>query len=191
MDTPVSAETLPVELDSQHYVAYEKLRDGRDIVIRSIRPEDKPVLQEGMHHLSRESLYFRFFTGKTELSEKELTFFTEIDFIHHVGLLASLLVSGAEAVPIGVGRYIMTDRTKALENAELAFAVDEKFQGLGVGTHLMKHLTKIGRAQGLKKFTAFVLPQNIKMQAVFMCCGLPMTQVHNDAGVLEMTLSLE
>jgi len=170
------------------YLAHETLLDGRKLVIRAIRPEDKPILQEGMHHLSPQSLYFRFFGHKKELSVKELNYFTEIDFIHHVGLLASIVENGQE-VPAGVGRYIVSDKPED-SCAELAFAVDEKYQGHGIGTHLLKHLTIIARAEGLKEFRARVLSDNKKMLAVFEACELAKKQDYEELGIFDIRLSL-
>ena len=120
----------------ESYVRTDLLRDGRKVSIRAIRPEDKPVLQETLHHLSKQSQYFRFFTPKDDLTEKELEFFTDIDFVHHVGLLASI-VSDHEEFPAGVGRYIMSDDETGSASAELAFTVAEEFQGMGIGTNVI------------------------------------------------------
>jgi RimJ/RimL family protein N-acetyltransferase len=174
---------------ASHYVAHDTLVDGSEIVIRAIRPDDKPLLQEGMHHLSSESLYFRFFGHKRELSDGELKYFTELDFVHHVGLAAFLEDKGRE-IPVGVARYIMSDDTKLTDSAELAFAVDEQYQGRGIGKLLMKHLTIIAHEEGLKKFTARVMADNVKMLAVFETCGLPKTKTYDELGILDITLEL-
>jgi GNAT superfamily N-acetyltransferase len=174
---------------ASHYVAYDTLVDGSEVIIRAIRPDDKPLLQEGMHHLSRDSIYFRFFGHKKELSESELTYFTELDFVHHVGLAAFFVDKGRE-VPVGVARYIMSEDTKVTDSAELAFAVDEQYQGRGIGKLLMKHLIVIARAEGLKKFTARVMADNVKMLGVFESCALPKTQKYDSLGIFDITLDL-
>src|SRR6516162_491935 len=87
------------------YFASEKLRDGRTLIIRALRRDDKDILQEGMHHLSKRSRYYRFLTPKDELTPAELDYFTDVDLFHHVALLALLLEDGRE-IPIGVGRYV-------------------------------------------------------------------------------------
>ncbi|HEY9682992.1 MAG TPA: GNAT family N-acetyltransferase [Oculatellaceae cyanobacterium] len=173
----------------QDYQASEVLADGSQITVRALHPEDKPILQEGMHHLSKNSLYNRFFTWKTELSPKELSFFTELDFVDHVGLLASLVTPEGER-PLGVGRYIACKELKSIHAAEIAFAVDEEFQGRGIGKLLMKHLIVIGRQNHVKLFVAYVLPGNRKMLAVLYGSGLPVTRNQDEAGVLEIRLRL-
>ena len=171
-----------------NYATSDILRDGRTLHIRSIRADDKQLLQESWQALSKQSQYFRFFTPKDELTEGDLVYFTEIDLVNHVGLGASIFSDDAE-VPVGVGRYISSD-VGSNASAEIAFVVGERYQGLGIATILLRHLVLIARAQAITEFTAFVLPENTQMQSVLRKSGLPTKQVINSAGVLEITLSL-
>jgi GNAT superfamily N-acetyltransferase len=170
------------------YEALDKLPDGRTLKIRTVQPDDKDFLQYGMHHLSKQSLYFRFFTPKEELTEEELAYFTQ-PTARHVGLVAAVIDGEAER-PAGVGRYFVSSN-KEEATAELAFAVIEEFQGLGIATILLKHLIEIARSEGIAEFTAFVLPENIRMIRVLCNSGLPMKQVLNVANVYEVSLSLK
>ncbi len=173
---------------AQNYCAEDVLRDRRKVLIRAIRSTDKPILQEGFHHLSDQSKYFRFFMSKKELSRQELAYFTDIDYTHHVGLLASVVVNDSE-IPAGVCRYIMND-AGGNQSAEVAVTVTEEYQGLGIGTVLLKHLIRIGKGRGIKEFTAFVLPENRRMLRIFCNSRLPLRRVLNAAGVWEISLSL-
>jgi RimJ/RimL family protein N-acetyltransferase len=73
--------------------------------------------------------------------------------------------------------------------AEVAFAIDDPHQRLGIATHLIKHLIEIARAAELKGFVAEVLPENVPMLKVFERCGLAMT-TRGERGVLHVTLDL-
>ncbi len=172
------------------FLVEEKLRDGRTLTIRAIRSGDKPILQEGMHHLSPRSLYFRFLSPKKELTDKELIYFTEVDFFHHVALLASIRENGID-IPAGVGRYVMSNNPAIPVSADIGFAVNDEYQGMGIGTILLRHLTAIARAAGITEFTALVHPDNQKMLHVFRRSGLPMKETVNCVGVLEIVLSLQ
>ena len=162
--------------------------DGRRVHLRAIRPDDKQSLREGFHRLSGRSVYFRFFRPKRELSEEELKYFTEIDFVRHVALLAVLRQDGGEQ-PIGVGRYIEINDARPIRSAEVAFAVDEAHRGLGVATLLLRHLVVIAQAYGITTFEADVLADNEKMLEVFAHSGLPLHSTH-EAGVIHVSLSL-
>lgn len=172
------------------YIAEEKLLDGRSVVIRAVCPTDKPLLVEGMRHLSQESLYYRFLTPKRELTQKELKYFTEIDFHNHVALMALVKDADGKECPAGVGRYIAIE-AKEGDCAELAFVVEDAFQHRGIATLLLKHLCVIARASQIKRFKAIVLADNLKMLEVFKHSGLTLSSRIHTAGVLELTLSLE
>ena len=177
-------------MDLKNYVANDKLHDGRVLNTRSIRPDDKPILIRGLHNLSKEARYFRFFTHKEAFSEEELAYFTELDFSSHVGLLAFLVEDeGNTERAVAIGRYIVSPAEK--KQAEVAFVVKEEYRGLGIGSILLKHLVEIGRTQIVESFIAFVMPDNAKMLRVFRKSGLPMHEKINNVGVFEISLSLK
>jgi GNAT superfamily N-acetyltransferase len=174
---------------TQDYLAYDKLKDGRTIAIRAIRPDDKCLLQEGMHHLSKQSLYFRFFIYKDSLSEKELDYFTRVDFIKHVALVAGFYRDDRFS-PAATGRYIVSSKFGCEDTAEFAVTVAEEYQRLGFGTILLQHLAKIGQANGLRELVGLVLPENIKMLNLVAHCGLPYKRTLDKAGQWDIRISL-
>src|SRR5919198_5303239 len=87
-----------------HYATDALLRDGGSVHIRAIRPDDKQRLLALFERLSSRSVYFRFFQTKQRLTDEELRYFTELDFVRHVALVATLRERDAEHI-IGVGRY--------------------------------------------------------------------------------------
>lgn len=174
---------------AENYCAKEKLRDGREVTIRALKSQDKQILVEGMHHLSPTSLYYRFLMPKRELTDQELAYFTEVDYFHHMALLASVGENGV-FVHAGIGRYIMPNNTEASKSAELAFAIIEEYQGMGIATLLLKHLTKLAKESGIKEFTALIIPDNIKMLHVFRHSNLLMKTSHGNAGTLEIILQI-
>jgi RimJ/RimL family protein N-acetyltransferase len=182
---PEEMDTRPESL--RHYTARDRLRDGRVLRVRAIRPDDKSALEDGLRRMSEESAYFRFFSPKQKTSAKELVYFTEVDFAQHVALVA--VVEEAPGVVVGVGRYIVCDEAEPKRGAEIAFAVDDAHQGLGIATILLRHLAKIARAAGIAEFRASVLSGNHKMLRVLSRSGLPEQHTAED-GVVEARLSL-
>jgi GNAT superfamily N-acetyltransferase len=73
--------------------------------------------------------------------------------------------------------------------AEVAFAVIDKFQGKGIGSLLMRHLTRVARNAGLKEFIAEVLPGNAEMLSVFGKSGLK-SSTKREAGSVSVRLEL-
>lgn len=176
---------------TKNYFYQEKIRDGRTLFIRAIRSDDKASLEEIMRHLSDTSRFFRFFIPKDTLTDEELAKFTDIDFTHQVGLLASVFDNG-NYVPAGTAAYMVlkNDGPKDKKVAELSFMVEEEFQGFGIGSLLLKHLTIIARTQAITQFIALVQVANHKMLEVFAHSGLPMTQSLGELGVVEVKLTL-
>src|SRR6185369_4952726 len=104
---------------------------------------------EHFSRLSQRSVYFRFFGVKKKLTDDELRQFTELDFQHNVGLVATLQRDGGEEI-IGVGRYARLDAAPGGPvRAEVAFAVADEHQGRGIGTVLLEHLAEIARPKGI------------------------------------------
>ena len=100
---PTNRSTTGTEIDARTYSQRDRLLDGRPVLVRAIRPEDKAMLREGFRRLSPQSVYLRFFQAKKELSEAELRYLTEVDFQSHVALLVILDEEGPE---LGIGRTI-------------------------------------------------------------------------------------
>jgi RimJ/RimL family protein N-acetyltransferase len=157
-------------VDAAKYAAVELLRNGHSIEIRSLRPDDRDDLIDSVGRISAQSLYRRFFGVKRHFTEQEIGFFTNVDFVNHVALVAVTEENG-RCIIVGGGRYVVLGP----EKAEIAFAVVDQYQGQGIGAALMRHLVAIGREAGLKELTAEVLPDNIAMLKVFERSGLHLT----------------
>lgn len=158
-------------MDARNYNADEILRDGGSIHLRAIRPDDKQRLLDLFGRLSQETIYFRFFRAKKRLNDEELRGFTELDFRDRVALVATLRKADDERI-IAVGRYSVLDRPAGKpKTAEVAFVVEDAYQGRGIGTLLLDHLTPIARANEIQEFEADVLGENNRMLEVFSKSG--------------------
>jgi len=160
-------------IDVREYEAYETLKDERTIIIRAIRPDDKVTILKGIDLFSDDSLYKRFHGAKSGLTDQELKFYTEIDYLHHVALLA-VLKNNDQA--IGGGRFIVYDKSLSPLSAELAFGVADNFQGLGAATLIFKHLIRIAREIEIKILVADVLSENVAMIRILEKSGLALTK---------------
>jgi RimJ/RimL family protein N-acetyltransferase len=148
------------------YSAMERLRDGRTIEIRALRPDDREDMLAAIGRTSPQSLRTRFFVPKRGFSESELAFFLNIDFDNHVALVAQIDEDGRPTI-VGGGRYIVVEPGRA----EMAFVVVDAYQGQGIGSALLRHLARLARDAGLKELIAEVLPENTAMLRVFSKFG--------------------
>ncbi len=173
-----------------HFAKEEVLRNGGSIHIRAIRPDDKQRLIEHFQRLSTRSVYFRFFGSKKRLGDEELRRFTEVDFVRHVALVATLREGDGERI-IGVGRYISVgDEPARRTRAEVAFAVADEHQGRGIGTLLLEHLARFARANGITEFEADVLGENNRMLEVFVMSGFAVKR-SVDYGIVHVSFPTE
>ena len=161
-----------------------ELRDGSRALIRSIRPEDKRGIVEGLEHMSDDSRYKRFMTLKERLTSSELRYLTEVDHHDHEALIAA---DPDTREPLGVARYVRSAENPEL--AEAAVAIVDHRQGLGLGRALLDRLAGRARTEGISRFSATVLGENRKMIRLLEGAG-PVEFVNAGSGVLEAELEL-
>ncbi len=159
------------------------LKDGGGARIRPIRPGDGDLLRSFFERLGTESRYFRFFKIKKDLSDKEVGYFTSVDYDDRMALVAVL-----DGEFIGVGRYDREDEHS--RTAEVAFAVADDHQGRGIGTELLELLTAYARDHGIERFTAYVLAENRQMMRVFRNSGYELARTM-DSGVYTVDFPVE
>lgn len=171
--------------EAVHQAVTERLRDGRLVEIRALRPDDLDDMLAAIGRTSAESLRRRFFAPKRGFSDAERSFFMNIDFTNHVALVAQI-EEGGRPVIAGGGRYVLVQPGQA----ELAFVVVDAYQGNGIATALLRHLITIAREAGLKELTAEVLPENVAMLKAFDRLGFR-ARAGRDPQIRHLALRLE
>ena len=152
------------------------LRDGSTAHVRPIRPDDAAAAQRMHAAQSERSIYLRYFTFKSSLTDAELLRFTNVD---HRNRVALVVTRGDEI--LAIGRF---DRLDNPREAEVAFNVRDAEQGKGLGSILLEHLTAAGREVGIERFTAEVLPENRQMLTVFSEAGYDVSRRFEDGVVM-------
>ena len=175
-------------MDARNYSARETLRNGLEVTIRAIRPGDRDALLAAFRELDPRTIRLRFFGPKKDLSDRELAAATEVDFVRTVALVTCVPDGAGERI-IGAGRYVATGSADPPDRAEVAFTVEEDYQGRGIASRILRHLAGIAVNAGITRFEAEVLPENAGMLSVFERCGLPVRQKTAD-GVVHVTLFL-
>jgi GNAT superfamily N-acetyltransferase len=164
-----------------------RLRSGREVLIRPIRPNDGERLSAAYDRLSPQSQYRRFFGPKPHLSGSEIRYLVEVDGGDHFALVAIVpaeeLVTAAapaealvpaptappaqaSATPVGgreeiiaVARFVRLPEDS--HTAEPAIVVGDRFQGEGLATVLLERLADAALERGISQFRATVLAENI------------------------------
>jgi RimJ/RimL family protein N-acetyltransferase len=186
-DTPPQDESLLLCLPEEvTQLAHDlTLRDGSVVQVRAIRADDTARLQAFHAHLSMESIIWRFFRSVPRLSEAQARQFTHVDYADRMALLATR-GEGAQEEILAVVRY---DRQAAAREAEVAFVVQDAWQGHGIATALLHELAAYARRQGIERFVALTMGTNVRMLAVLRHSGYP-CQMRYDGGDILATLDI-
>jgi GNAT superfamily N-acetyltransferase len=167
----------------EHLAFTAALKDGTPVRIRPIAPKDRHRLAEGWKNLSAQSRYLRFLQAKPTLSEKDLTYLTEIDYNDHFAWAAETLDS-ADTPGVGIARYIRTSDDPTVAEAALAVVDDRQRQGLG--RILLQALSEAARANGIERFRAYVSMDNRQVLESLTAIGA--TRSDAGAGMVQLEL---
>jgi RimJ/RimL family protein N-acetyltransferase len=171
-------------IDVRNYVADETLKGGLAATVRALRPDDRERMAKAIRGLERESIYFRLFSYRSELTDAGLDRVMRFDPATEVVLIVTI-GTGEEETVIASGRYVVTSPGAA----EVAFMVEEDYHGRGVASRILRHLARIARDNGISSFEADVLAENKAMQSVFARSGWR-TQTKRDGESVHITMSL-
>ncbi len=169
-DTEEEAEAAAAAYDRglarQDTGEYVLLADGSEVIVRAVRPEDKPLFVAGWSQLSDESVYTRFLQSRDGLSVSELALFTEIDHVDHEAIGA---IDPATGHGVGVARYVREhDRPHV---AEAAVTVVDAWQHRGLGGKLLRRLCARATEHRISRFSATLLATNDAMLTLFERLG--------------------
>ncbi len=135
------------------------LDNGETVRIRPIRPDDEPRLSALYDRLSRHTAYQRFFAIRRRLPADWIHAFANVDYRRRLAIVAEReTIAGPEIV--GVGRYEPSDQP---DTAEVAFVLEDGYQGRGLGVLLLDEIVRAGTERGLGRFRADVLGDNHRM----------------------------
>jgi acetate---CoA ligase (ADP-forming) len=160
------------------------LRDGSAAFIRLSEPGDRDALREFFHQLSPESKRRRFFST-AEPAEALLA--RQCDSSNprsQLTLIVSRIVGGTSRI-IATGSYVARDKA----TAEVAFAVDDDFQGKGLGGLLLERLALLAARYGFVRFWALTRVENQLMLETFRQSGFPLHSKIED-GCVEIDFSV-
>jgi RimJ/RimL family protein N-acetyltransferase len=165
----------------------KRLPDGASILVRPIRPDDKRMLEEGLRHLSDESVQRRFLTLKRSFSRSELRYLTEVNGRDHVALVAEYPGDAVRRL-IAVARFVRDADDPAA--AEAAIVVADDWQRRGVGTELAEQLAEEARRNGIRRFTATMASDNLAARRLMRRMTSRLESRHAGYGVSELVLDL-
>jgi acetyl coenzyme A synthetase (ADP forming)-like protein len=160
------------------------LRDGSTATIRVATTEDEKALADFFHRLSPESRRQRFFSFSEPAPDLLRSFCDSSHPEKQLTLVIRRVADGEDSI-VAAGSYMGTSE----KAAEVSFAVDDRFQGKGIGTHLLERLALLAARVGFSRFWAVTQLENKAMLEVFRHSGFPTQETH-DSGNIEIDFSV-
>jgi acetyltransferase len=134
------------------------LKNGQEVLLRPIKPEDEPMWLEWFQSLSEESIRYRFFQMLKDTPHEVRVRYCNIDYDREVALVAEIVENGKRKI-LGVTRLSKESDGK---HGEMAFIVSDYWQGLGLGTKLVDYTLDIAKEQGVENVYAIMLQDNYR-----------------------------
>lgn len=144
------------------------LKDGRKLRMRAIKPSDEEEMRRLFYRFSEEGVYYRYFSPIKTMPHAKMQEYVNVDY-GQVMSIVGLVGDPGEGRLVAEARY---SRSPGENFADVAFVVDEDFQGQGIASKLYAKLVEIAKSQGISGFTADVLATNRAMMKVFEQGGL-------------------
>jgi acetyltransferase len=173
-----------------HLVSEWRMKDGEEVLIRPIRPEDEPLMIEFHKKLSERSVYLRYFqplklTQRT--AHERLTRICFIDYDREMALVVERKKPDGAPDIIAVGRL---SKIHGRPEAELAALVQDELQGKGIGVELYRRLIQVARDQKLKTVHSNMLGENKEMQHLCKRLGFKLSapDLEDNLVLAELTL---
>ncbi|PVX25793.1 MAG: acetyl-CoA synthetase, partial [Candidatus Bathyarchaeum sp.] len=160
-----------------------KLRDGRNVLLRPIKPEDEPMWLEMFQNFSEQSIRYRFFQIIKDTPHEVRVRYSNIDYDREIGIVAELKEERRKI--LGVVRLIIEPDEKT---GEIAFIVADPWQGLGLGSKMVDYMIEICKDKHLETVYAFMLPDNHRAIRLLKKMGFTLKHTQD---VTKATLNLK
>jgi acetyltransferase len=149
------------------YVWPWTMKDGSTVTIRPVRAEDESRMVEFHRTLSDATVYLRYFQAQrleSRVAHERLTRKCFLDYDREMALVAVRVNKHTgDHELVGVARLV---RERDEREAELGLLVADRWQGVGLGSELMRRLVQIARSEGIQRISAEILSENAAMLAL-------------------------
>ncbi|MGO4726212.1 MULTISPECIES: bifunctional acetate--CoA ligase family protein/GNAT family N-acetyltransferase [unclassified Inquilinus] len=184
---PAGTPRFAIRPYPQRLVERLVLRDGREIVLRPVRPEDEPAIREMLQRSAPADVRLRFFSTMRSFSHEFAARLTQIDYDREMALVAEAEEDGRRVL-LGAVRIIADPDN---ETAEYGIMVRSDLKGHGLGSRLMTEIIAYARSRGLKRIYGEVLRENVTMLRMAGELGFAREDVADEPGIVHVTISLD
>ena len=166
------------------YVSHWHLRDGKEVLLRPVKPEDEPLEHDMFTSLSETTLRERFYQAIKTITHEMHARFCNIDYDREMAIVAEIRDNGNRRI-VGIGSFMIEPDGRSCEFSVL---VHDDYQGQGLASKLVDLIIGIADEKGLTEFFGYIEPQNRKM--VNLTRKLGMTPEKTPYDLVKMTLKL-
>ncbi len=160
------------------------LRDGTTASLRLTRAEDPAMMQGFIDRLSPASRRHRFFSETAPPADTTASLCDSSNPSKQLTIVVTRTIAGQPRI-IAAGSYW----ARTADQAEVAMAVDDDFQGKGLGTILLERLAMLAIHRGFTRLWAVTHTDNLAMREVFRESGYPVHETY-EGGDMQVELSL-
>jgi len=162
-------DVLPQPAAGDEPMVWFEMPDGLRVGLRPIHPDDREALTEGFRNLSEDSRYHRFLSPMARLTDRHAGYLTELDQVDHFAWGIGIRAGDGAIQGIGVARYVRDPENPT--TAEIAVAIADDYQGLGIGSLLVRALVVVADTHGIERITGYLLGENRPMIRIFEGIG--------------------
>jgi acyl-CoA hydrolase/RimJ/RimL family protein N-acetyltransferase len=159
-----SARLYPADIAVSH-----TFKNGLRVDFRAIKPSDVEDMRRLFYRFSDQAVYYRYFSPIKTMPHAKMQEYVNVDFSRVLSIVGLVKEMGEGRI-IAEARFV---RDAQRPVADVAFVVDEDYQGLGIATFMLRMLIRRAKERGLKGFEADVLSSNKSMLKVFEKAGRP------------------
>jgi acyl-CoA hydrolase/RimJ/RimL family protein N-acetyltransferase len=175
-----SAHFYPSEIEVRHL-----FKDDLSIRFRAIKPSDEDQMRRLFYRFSDRAIYYRYFSPIKTMPHEKMQAYVNVDYRDSLSIVGLYGEHGKQII-IAEARFVKYPNRPV---ADIAFVVDEDYQGKGIASYLYQLLATLAKDRGIKRFTADVLPSNAGMLKIFEKGKYPVT-AKMEADIYNLTMDL-
>ena len=180
LDPPRRYSHLAICPYPEEYTKTIRMKDGRQVLFRPIKPEDEPLWRGLLSNCSEESIWSRFRYLFKQTTHEMATRYCFIDYDREIAIVAEIEDQGERKL-IGVGRLV-ADADH--DNAEYAILVADAYQEQGLGSQLTDFCLDVCTDWGINQVVGETSPDNHRMVDVFANSGFQLDRTNSGDVVL-------
>ncbi|MBW2654909.1 MAG: GNAT family N-acetyltransferase [Deltaproteobacteria bacterium] len=175
-----SAHFYPGDIETRHM-----FKNNINVRFRAIKPSDEDQMRRLFYRFSDKAIYYRYFSPIKTMPHEKTQEYVNIDYRNVLSIVALVGKPGQQTI-IAEARFAKHQNKPFVD---IAFIVDEAYQGYGIATYLYQMLAKLAKDRRAQGMTADVLSSNRAMLKVFEKGDFPV-QAKLEQGIYALTIDL-